>query len=182
MEEDVFLKKMKGVEPIKNKENNILKETNLKNFKKTEKNKKKIIEINKNIIKKNTNKSKFEISYSDVNKDLKRGKINIDRRLDLHGYSLQDAKERFTNEVVKAYNNNKRCLLVVTGKGINLNKFNHNLEDEDRPKLYYGKIKNSITTWIHEESLQKYILTYQNASVEQGGDGALYVYLRKKKN
>ena len=45
----------------------------------------------------------------------------------------------------------------------------------------YGKIKNSIISWIKEEDLKKYILTYQDAGFEHGGDGALFVYLRKKK-
>ena len=48
-------------------------------------------------------------------------------------------------------------------------------------QLGYGKIKNSIINWINEDDLKKYILTYQDAGFEHGGDGALFVYLRKKK-
>ena len=78
----------------------------------------------------------------------------------------------------KNYNKNKRCLLIITGKGVH--KKNQN-EQDTNPKLFYGKIKNSIINWINEDDLKKYILTYQNAGFEHGGDGALFVYLRKKK-
>ena len=69
-------------------------------------------------------------------------------------------------------------MLVITGKGVH--KKLDNKENEPL-KLYYGKIKNSIVSWIKDEELKKYILTYQDASLEQGGDGAIFVYLRKKK-
>ena len=54
-------------------------------------------------------------------------------------------------------------------------------EQDTNPKLFYGKIKNSIINWINEDNLKEYILTYQDAGFEHGGDGALFVYLRKKK-
>ena len=103
---------------------------------------------------------------------------NIDRRIDFHGYGLLEAHEKFISEVKKNYNKNKRCLLIITGKGVH--KKNQN-EQDTNPKLFYGKIKNSIINWIKEDSLKKYILTYQDAGFEHGGDGALFVYLRKKK-
>ena len=49
------------------------------------------------------------------------------------------------------------------------------------PERVNNLIKNSIITWINEDNLKKYILTYQDAGFEHGGDGALFVYLRKKK-
>ena len=54
-------------------------------------------------------------------------------------------------------------------------------DQDTTPKLFYGKIKNSIINWIKEANLKKYILTYQDAGFEHGGDRALFVYLRKKK-
>jgi len=114
------------------------------------------------------------------NKDkIKQNKLSLKTRsIDLHGYTLIDAYDKFKNEVLKNYNNHKRCLLVITGKGVH-KKFD-NINDE-KPKLYYGKIKNSIKNWINEQDLKKYILTYQDAGIEHGGDGSIFVYLRKKK-
>ena len=178
MEEDFFLKNMKGVKPFK-KDASIVKAktTNKKNIK-----------LDKKLNTKNTNKQtivehkiggpEFKLSFGEVNKELKRGKINIDRRIDLHGYGLVEAHEKFISEVKKNYNKNKRCLLIITGKGVHKKIEN---EQDVNPKLFYGKIKNSIINWINEDDLKKYILTYQDAGFEHGGDGALYVYLRKKK-
>ena len=177
MEDDLFLKKMRGVKPFKKDEQS-----------NTTKNKLKVKKIiTKNKTPKTTNKpaetkqvirSDFKISFGDINKDLKRGKVKIDRRLDLHGYSLLDAYDKFKREVIKTYNNNKRCLLVITGKGV-YKKIEK--EEDVPPKLFYGKIKNSIINWINEDDLKKYVLTYQDAGIEDGGDGAIFIYLRKKK-
>ena len=178
MEEDFFLKNMKGVKPLK-KDASIVK-TKIAN--------KKNVKIDKKTNTKNTNKqttaerkiggSEFKLSFGEVNKELKRGKINIDRRIDLHGYGLVEAHEKFISEVKKNYNKNKRCLLIITGKGVHKKIQN---EQDTNPKLFYGKIKNSIINWINEDDLKKYILTHQDAGFEHGGDGALFVYLRKKK-
>ncbi len=179
MDEDFFLKKMKGVKPYKKDEtvkkiNNINKKVTKKNkTKEVENNSKKTVSVNKN------NKAEYNLSFGEVNKELKRGKIKIDRRVDLHGYSLLEANQKIKNEVEKNYNKNKRCLLIITGKGVH-KKIGK--EEDTHPKLFYGKIKNSIIDWINEDDLKKYVLTYQDAGIEHGGDGAIFVYLRKKKN
>ena len=178
MEEDFFLKKMKGVKPFKKDASiNKTKTTNKKNIKLGEKTN--ITNTNKQTMPEHKVRStEYKLSFGEVNKELKRGNINIDRRIDLHGYSLEKAHEKFISEVRKNYNKNKRCLLIITGKGVHKKIEN---EQDTNPKLFYGKIKNSIINWINEDNLKKYILTYQDAGFEHGGDGALFVYLRKKK-
>ena len=177
MEEDFFLKKMKGVKPFK-KDNEFVKNKISKKNKIKKENKKADIYIE--TLKSGSKKiiSDFSFSFGDLNKDLKKGKIKIDRRLDLHGYSLLDAYDKFKDEVIKNYNKKNRCILIITGKGVH--KKPNNLGN-DQPRLFYGKIKNSIIDWINEEGLKKYILTYQDAGIEHGGDGAIFIYLRKKK-
>ena len=178
MEEDFFLKKMKGVKPFKKDTSSIkTKISNKDNVKldiktRTKKTTEQTIDQHK------VSGSEFKLSFGEINKELKRGKVKIDRRIDLHGYGLAEAHEKFIIEVKKNYNKNKRCLLIITGKGVHKKIKN----DEDAgPKLFYGKIKKSIINWINEDDLKKYILTYQDAGFEHGGDGALFVYLRKKK-
>ena len=115
-----FLKKMTGVTPIK-KKNKIKKEIkkipkNIKLIKKTNPENslsKKISEIKKTEYKKEPQK---------INKKLKRGKVNIDIKVDFHGSSLVEAENIFYQTIVDSYNNNKRCILFVTGKGLGLNK------------------------------------------------------------
>ena len=178
MEEDFFLKKMKGVKPLKDKENIFIQKKNNKKITKKSIFSKKTTTIKKNTETKITNNVDYKLSFGEINRDLKRGKIKIDRRVDLHGYSLLDACEKFKNEIIKNYNSNKRCLLIITGKG---NHVANQKKDQD-PKLFHGKIKNSIISWINQEDLKNYILTYQVAGIEHGGDGAIFVYLRKKRS
>ena len=177
MEDDFFLKKMKGVTPFK-KDPTVIKNKKV--------NKKNLTTTTKPEIKKTTKRAPYinkkntedlNLSFGEINKDLKKGKVKIDRRIDLHGYSLIDAHLKLRNEVEKNYNNNKRCLLVITGKGAH----KKNLDNEEPPKLFYGKIKNSIISWVNQGDLKKYILTYQDAGIEHGGDGAIFIYLRKKR-
>ena len=182
MEEDFFIKKMKGVKPINNNEESLKKNKNIKNNIIKEKTYSKLNIPNQTLEKTKSIKSEFNLSFGDINKDLKKGRVKIDRRLDLHGYSLIEAQTRFEEEVVKLYNNNKRCLLVITGKGSHLKKNDSFNDTKDTPKLFYGKIKNAINSWITSNNLKKYILTYQNAGFEHGGEGAIFVYLRKKPN
>ena len=175
MEDELFLKKMKGVKVFKKDEK----------FIKIEKNKTKTeikVEKNSATAKRVTDpiksKTDFKLTFGEINKELKRGKVKIDRRLDLHGYTLKEANDKFKNEVIKNYNKNNRCILVITGKGV-LNKSNK--KEEGSPKLYYGKIKNSILNWINDIEIKNLILTYQDAGIEHGGDGAIFIYLRTRK-
>ena len=179
MEDDLFLRKMKGVKPIKKQLTNEIKIIKNKVIKKI--NKKLIEEEVKKTKPNETNqkKTQYSISFGEINKDLKKGRIKIDRRLDLHGYTILDAYEKFRDEVIKLYNENKRCMLVITGKGVHLKRKE---SMEESPKLFHGKIKKSIIDWIKEDQFKNYILTYQDAGFDHGGDGALFVYLRRKKN
>ena len=179
MEDDFFLKKMKGVKPIKKDPTNKIKIIENKII---EKKNTKLTQVVSNQIKPkeiNTRKTEYKISFGEINKDLKKGRIKIDRRLDLHGYSILDAYEKFKDEVIKLYNKNKRCMLIITGKGVHLKRTENTKEN---PKLFHGKIKKSIIDWIKEDQFKNYILTYQDAGFDHGGDGALFVYLRRKKN
>ena len=98
MEDEFFLKKMKGVKAFKKDEK----------FIKIEKNKTKTeIKVEKNnATAKRTadptkNKTDFNLTFGEINKELKRGKVKIDRRLDLHGYTLKEANDKFKDEVIK---------------------------------------------------------------------------------
>ena len=179
MKDDLFLKKMKGVKPLNNSKNSIKNLNTLNKNKTIETNEKKVSTNQNKILTNKKNNSKFILSFGEINKDLKRGKVKIDRKIDLHGYTLEQAYKKFKSEVKNNYHKNKRCLLVITGKGIRKKYEN---KDASPPKLFYGKIKNSILDWINEDDLKELILTYQDAGSEQGGDGAIFVYLRKKKN
>ena len=52
----------------------------------------------------------------------------------------------------------------------------------DKPKLYHGGIRAAFFNWVKSKNYSKHILSFEQASIEHGGDGAFYVYLRKNKN
>ena len=175
---DFFLKQMKGVSPIK-KNNRIKKEDPKTNYKSGKKNivkKPEVITTNVNTLKKN---SKFSLEKIDLKKGIKKGSFHIDKKIDFHGKSLLESEEQFNNTIIESYNRGQRCLLFVTGKGLFKSK---NYEESDKPKLYHSIIRSSFVEWARSKKFSKYILSFEQASIEHGGDGAFYVYLRKNKN
>lgn len=176
---DLFLKKMQGVNPIK-KSNKIEKEKPvIKNQIIQKKNKL----IRKSAITKNKEAvvkvSKFGLEQINIKKNIKKKLFTIDKKIDFHGKSLLESEELFYYMITKCYNDGLRCLLFVTGKGLFTLK--NNMEGHP-PQLYHGVIRRSFTSWATSRKFAKYILSFEQASVEHGGDGAFYVYLRKKKN
>ena len=174
-----FLKSLAGVKPLK-KNNKITKpipkpiESNTPRtiIKETESDK--IYEKIKNVPK----QQKTAIQKSDINKKLKKNKIPINRKIDLHGYSIEKAKKFFFNTINDCFSKNFRCILFITGKGSIKKESDHSQET----MLYYGKIRNNFISWTAHKSVQSKILNVQQAGIKSGGDGAFFVYLRKNKN
>ena len=176
---NIFIKSLAGVEPLK-KNNKITKpipkplksDTSRIIIKETESDK--IHEKTKNI----AIQQKTAIQKSGINKKLKKNKIPINRKVDFHGYPLDEAKKFFFNTINDCFSKNFRCILFVTGKG-SIKKQNDHSHDT---KLYYGKIRNNFLNWVSHNAVQSKILNVQQANTKTGGDGAFYVYLRKNKN
>ena len=175
---DVFLKQMKGVSPIK-KNNRIKKEDPKTNYKSGKKNivkKQEIITPNINAVTKN---SEFSLEKIDLKKGIKKRSFHINKKIDFHGKSLLESEDQFNNTIIESYNSGQRCLLFITGKGLFKSK---NYEKSEKPKLYHGIIRASFVEWARSKKYAKYILSFEKASIEHGGEGAFYVYLRKNKN
>ncbi len=176
-ENELFLKQMKGVTQIKKND----RVRNTKIIKKTKwiKNKQK---PNTNIIpEKNTTtkpqNTNLSLERVNIKKNIKKNILKIDKKIDFHGKNLFEAEEIFSSTVINCFNQNKRCLLFITGKGV----FKPKNHDNPSPKLYHGVIRASFFDWVNSKKLSKYILSYEQASIEHGSDGAFYVYLRKNK-
>tara|TARA_B100001175_G_scaffold274572_1_gene248929 strand:+ start:359 stop:901 length:543 start_codon:yes stop_codon:yes gene_type:complete len=176
-ESDKFLKQMAGVIPIKknnrmpikrktNKTENVKKKTKLKNNIKT------------TIAEKNNEKSEYALQNLSIKKNIKRNLFSIDKKIDFHGTGLLEAEEIFSSTIIRCFNNHQRCLLFITGKGVLRPK---DLDYNNKPKLYHGVIRAEFFNWVKSKKLAKYILSFEKASIEHGGDGAFYVYLRKNK-
>ena len=113
------------------------------------------------------------------NKDIK-----IDRKvtfkiksIDLHGYTLDEANKSIESFIIKSYQENINKLIVVTGKGLHSNNEKDPYVSKDLSILKY-----SVPEYIENNiELKKIILEITNAKIEDGGDGAFYIYLKRKK-
>jgi len=176
--DDFFLKQMKGVSPIK-KNNRVKKEEPKNKYLVVKKPKTDQHNIKQPNFVKTKKNSEYSLEKVDLKKNIKKGLFNIDRKIDFHGKSLLESETQFINTILECYNSGDRCLLFVTGKGLFKLK---DAEETDKPKLYHGVIRSSFVRWAKSDKFSKYILSFEQASIEHGGDGAFYVYLRKKKN
>ena len=113
------------------------------------------------------------------NKDIDNlDQLNVSEKIiDLHGYSLDEANKIIKNFIVESYNKQISKLIVVTGKGLHSNNESNPYVSKDLSILKY-----SVPEYIKkDEDLMKMIIEIREASIEDGGAGSFYVYLKKKK-
>jgi DNA-nicking Smr family endonuclease len=107
---------------------------------------------------------------------LRRGLIEPDARIDLHGMTQQAAHRTLFTWLAAAHRNGHRLVLLITGKGNPKN-------EENAPWMMspHGVLKQMVPRWLNEPELAALIASVHSAHAKHGGDGALYVYLRKKR-
>lgn len=108
---------------------------------------------------------------------LTRGELNPDAKLDLHGFTEAAAHRMLLNFVQGAHHRGARLLLIVTGKGAPDPHAPFDLELGGRSR---GVLKTMVPRWLDEPPLAGAIVLKHTAHRRHGGDGALYVYLRKR--
>lgn len=104
-----------------------------------------------------------------------RGQVPIDMKVDLHGHTRQEARHILAESLQAAYRSQKRCVLVVTGKG------RHTKRADAASILEPGILKENVPLWLAEPPLADIVLKHYNARPKDGGGGALYVLLRRQK-
>tara|TARA_Y100000389_G_scaffold197185_1_gene231279 strand:+ start:95 stop:508 length:414 start_codon:yes stop_codon:yes gene_type:complete len=99
------------------------------------------------------------------------------RSIDLHGYSLEQANRSIENFIIKSYEEKINKLVVVTGKGLHS-------QNEKNPYVsrHLSILKYSIPEFIkNNTNLITKIIEIKDANIEDGGGGAFYIYLKKRK-
>jgi DNA-nicking Smr family endonuclease len=106
---------------------------------------------------------------------LRRGQMEPDARIDLHGMTQIAAHRTLFAWLTAAHNRGHRLVLVITGKGNPKN-------DENAPWMMsdHGVLKQMVPRWLNEAALAALIADVRPAHARHGGGGALYVYLRKR--
>jgi DNA-nicking Smr family endonuclease len=95
---------------------------------------------------------------------LRRGLHPIDARLDLHGLTQAEAHDRLGTFLAAAQVRGNRCVLVITGRGVR----------------HGGTLRAMPPRWLVEAPNRARVLSYAQAQVHHGGEGALYVLLRRR--
>jgi DNA-nicking Smr family endonuclease len=105
-----------------------------------------------------------------------RGTEPIDRRIDLHGMTQGQAHDALAGFLRAAQGGGARLVLVITGKGIAAGA----RSDRD-PFAERGVLKRQVPLWLKQAEFRDIVLGVEWAGVGHGGEGALYVKLRKKR-
>jgi DNA-nicking Smr family endonuclease len=111
------------------------------------------------------------------NKLEKKSPLKI-KSIDLHGYTLDQANKLIEDFIIKSYEENINKLIVVTGKGL------HSQNEKDP---YVSKelsiLKYSVPEFISKnKNLKNIIYEITDAKIEDGGEGAFYIFLKKNKS
>ena len=115
-----------------------------------------------------------------TDKDFKSQKKNLlkVRSIDLHGYTLEQANNAIERFILKAFEERVNKLIVVTGKGIHSDVEKNPYVSKDLSILKY-----SVPEFINNnQNLMKVINDIQDATIEDGGSGAFYIYLKKNRS
>ena len=98
------------------------------------------------------------------------------RSLDLHGKTLDEANQVIENFIRKSYEDKIHKLIIVTGKGLHSSN-----EKDPYVSKDLGILKYSIPNFLKNNvDLMELISNISEASIEDGGSGAFYIFLKKK--
>ncbi|MCP5370443.1 MAG: Smr/MutS family protein [Hyphomicrobiales bacterium] len=98
---------------------------------------------------------------------MKRGKVVIDARIDLHGLTQDEAHRALNAFLAAAQDADRRCVLVITGKG--------SVRDGG------GVLRTNVPRWLNEPANRSRVNAFSHASPRDGGEGALYVMVKRRK-
>lgn len=96
---------------------------------------------------------------------MRRGQLPIEARLDLHGHTQVEAHRALDSFLAAGQASGKRCVLVVTGRGL--------------AKQDGGVLRRAVPRWLNQPPNRARILAFDQAQPRHGGAGALYVLLRR---
>jgi len=105
---------------------------------------------------------------------LEGGRLAVEARLDLHGMRQHDAHAALRKFLKSAQGKGYRHVLVITGKGAAADTRRSFYEDEAR-----GVLRQAVPHWLSQPDLAHVVVSFSEAPRRLGGEGALYVRLRK---
>ncbi len=107
---------------------------------------------------------------------LRRGRLPVEARLDLHGYTQDQAHSALDHFLGEAQARDQRCVLVITGKGTTTESA------MGAARGVGGVLRAQVPRWLNEPANRARVLAFDYAQPKHGGLGAIYVLLRRKKS
>lgn len=99
---------------------------------------------------------------------LSRGRSEIEARLDLHGMTQMRAHRALTGFLHRAHHDGLTFVLVITGKG--------------RSGGESGVLRRQVPEWLSLPELRAFVVGFEEAAISHGGEGALYVRIRRARS
>jgi len=99
-----------------------------------------------------------------ADKQVRKGRVAYESKIDLHDLTRDQAFPLLVSRLTRGYEKHCRCVLVVTGKGANLE----------------GVLRLSLPSWLADPSVRPLVAGYAQAHIRHGGTGAFYVFLKRK--
>lgn len=100
-----------------------------------------------------------------THRKLAKGRLALSGRIDLHGLTQGEAHGLLHSFLYRAHANGMRHVLVITGKGASLGSD--------------GILRQAVPHWFATPSFRPLVSAYEFAHRSHGGDGAIYVRLRR---
>jgi DNA-nicking Smr family endonuclease len=100
----------------------------------------------------------------------------IDARLDLHGMRQREAHSALRSFLLNAASRGHKHVLVITGKGVSVERQRDHFMEER------GVLRRLVPQWLGEPEMRNLVVSYTASHVRHGGDGALYVKLRRMRD
>tara|TARA_B100000953_G_scaffold211838_1_gene174923 strand:+ start:1321 stop:1737 length:417 start_codon:yes stop_codon:yes gene_type:complete len=114
-------------------------------------------------------------NIEDKDKDKKILPTGTKKTLDLHGFSLNEANTAVHETLEDCFFKGIKALKIITGKGSRSKSFNDPYKSKDLSIL-----KNSVPEYIQNSDLKKYVIRITESDPSDGGQGAIYVFLKNK--
>ena len=96
---------------------------------------------------------------------LSRGRSEIEARLDLHDMTQMRAHRALTGFLHRAHHDGLTFVLVITGKG--------------RSGGESGVLRRQVPEWLSLPEFRAFVVSFEQAAISHGGEGALYVRIRR---
>jgi DNA-nicking Smr family endonuclease len=102
---------------------------------------------------------------------LSRGRKEIDARLDLHGMTQSRAHRALSGFLQRAHSEGLTFVLVITGKGRTTGA------ESER-----GVLRRQVPQWLNLPEFRTLVVGFEEAHIGHGGEGALYVRIRRSRS